>query len=140
MAGVQAARPPLEESASRATAVLGWDIGGANLKAVLLAPSGQPLQAISRPFPLWKQPDRLAATLAELAAAFPPAALWAVTMTGELCDCFSSRREGVSAILDAVEQAAGAASVRVWTTAGQFVTPDRARREALRTASANWHA
>jgi len=140
MAGAQVARPPLEETASRATAVLGWDIGGANLKAVLLAPSGQPLQALSRPFPLWKQPDRLAATLAELAAAFPPAALWAVTMTGELCDCFANRREGVGAILEAVEQAAGAARVRVWTTAGQFVTPDVARREALRTASANWHA
>lgn len=139
MTEAQVARPRREEEAA-SPAVLGWDIGGANLKAVLLATTGQPIQAISRPFPLWKQPDRLAKTLAELAVQFPPAAVWAVTMTGELCDCFSSRREGVSAILEAVEQVVDAGNVWVWTTAGQFVTPEVARQEALRVASANWHA
>jgi len=130
----------LEEAAANAPAVLGWDIGGANLKAVMLTAEGQTIQALCRPFPLWKQSDRLTETLAELVAQFPPARLWAVTMTGELCDCFSSRREGVAAILDAVERLAGTIPVWVWTTSSRFVTPDLARREALRVASANWHA
>jgi probable H4MPT-linked C1 transfer pathway protein len=140
MDGPRDACAGLDKAASGATAVLGWDIGGANLKAVMLAVEGQAIQALCRPFPLWKQPDKLTETLAALVASFPPATVWAVTMTGELCDCFPSRREGVSAILDAVERVAGAIPVWVWTTTGQFVTPAVARQQALRVASANWHA
>ncbi|MDW8242657.1 MAG: hydantoinase/oxoprolinase family protein [Thermogemmata sp.] len=121
-------------------AVLGWDIGGAHLKVVLLDPTGHPVQALCYPFALWKQPDKLAACLAALACRFPPAAIWAVTMTGELCDCFPTKRAGVAAILNAVLQAAGSAAVWVWSTTGRFVTPEMACQDPLRVAAANWHA
>ena len=57
---------------------------------------------MSVPFALWKQPDKLPAALAELVAQFPDADELAVTMTGELCDCFETKREGVNAIINAV--------------------------------------
>ena len=41
----------------------------------------------------------------------------AVTMTGELCDCFESRRQGIGHIMSAVVACAGARPVRIWTTA-----------------------
>jgi probable H4MPT-linked C1 transfer pathway protein len=116
------------------TAVLGLDVGGANLKAVHTDGTARTV-----PFALWKRPAELPAALADLVRAMPRADQLAVTMTGELCDCFESKRQGVAAILDAVEQAA-ATPVRVWRTDGQFVPPAEAREAHLLTASANWHA
>jgi len=116
-------------------AILGLDIGGANLKA---ATAGK--RAASVPFALWKHHEKLPEILAELVARFPDADELAVTMTGELCDCFATKRDGVNAILDAVESLSHGRLIRVWTTDGVFVTPDRARLDHLKVAAANWHA
>src|SRR5262245_3950799 len=106
--------------------VLGLDIGGANLKAAHT--NGQ----ISvQPFALWKHPGLLSDALTALVRKFPPANLWAVTMTGELCDCFATKREGVNAILDAVATVAGSEPVRVWQTDGQLVEHGRAQMQLL---------
>jgi probable H4MPT-linked C1 transfer pathway protein len=115
--------------------VLGLDIGGANLKAAHTRSMGRLV-----PFALWKNPHGLTAALRDLIADMPPFDLLAVTMTGELCDCFTSKKEGVEAILDSVEQVAGRAQVLVWTTHGQFLPPKEARQETLRVAAANWLA
>ena len=118
---------------------LGLDLGGANLKA---AHSGG--GAISVPFPLWKQPADLPAVLRHLVhgsfSPAPPPGVLAVTMTGELCDCFASKRQGVLAILDAVEAAAEGVPVQVWQTDGRFVDLAAARAAPLRAAAANWLA
>jgi probable H4MPT-linked C1 transfer pathway protein len=115
--------------------VLGLDIGGANLKAAHA--SGV---ALLRPFDLWKDPAGLTNALRQLLADSPPFERLAVTMTGELCDCFESKRQGVHAILDAVEAAAGSVPVRVWQTDGGLVEVATARANPLRTAAANWLA
>lgn len=117
------------------TLFVGLDIGGANLKA-----ASPDQQAVCRPFPLWKQPDQLATNLARLLERFPDADALAVTMTGELCDCYADKREGVNAILDAVEQVANGRTVGVWTTDGRFLTPEQSRANPLSVAAANWHA
>jgi probable H4MPT-linked C1 transfer pathway protein len=70
----------------------------------------------------------------------PSADRLAVTMTGELCDCFVSKAEGVDVILTAVERAAEGREVLVWRTDGQFTGPVAARTDWPRTASANWLA
>jgi probable H4MPT-linked C1 transfer pathway protein len=115
--------------------VLGLDIGGANLKAA--HSSGQ---ALSLPFALWKSAALLPEMLARLFRDLPPFDALAVTMTGELCDCFESRRQGVLAILDAVTQAAGQTPIHVWRNDGQFVDVAAARETPLQVASANWLA
>jgi probable H4MPT-linked C1 transfer pathway protein len=115
--------------------VLGLDVGGANLKAAHTAGAAR-----SVPFPLWKAPARLAEALGALASTLPAAEVLAVTMTGELCDCWESKRQGVAAILDAVAAVAGARPVRVWTNEGAFVDLPAARSATLKVASANWLA
>src|SRR5687767_897273 len=95
--------PPLAKRArsysiSCMVAVLGLDIGGANLKAAHTDGT-----ALCRAFPLWRTPDRLASELQRLLADLPAHDVLAVTMTGELCDCFATRAEGVAAILHSVE-------------------------------------
>ncbi len=115
--------------------VLGLDIGGANLKAATATG-----RAVSVAFPLWKQPDALPAALASLAARFPGIDELAVTMTGELCDCYATKRDGVNRILDAVEFAAAGRAVRVWGTGGSWLSVAVARLQSLAVAASNWHA
>ena len=78
-----------------ASATLGLDIGGANVKAYHTAGVAR-----SSPFALWRNPAGLADALRSLTAGLSRADGIAVTMTGELCDCFASKREGVTAILE----------------------------------------
>jgi hypothetical protein len=115
--------------------VLGLDVGGANLKGAHTCGS-----ACLRPFELWKSPERLPQALAEFLHQLPAFDLLAVTMTGELCDCFATRRQGVQAILDAVEGAAGPRPVRVWRTDGRLAEVAAARATPVQTAAANWLA
>ena len=114
---------------------VGLDIGGATLKAA--DPTGR---ALSDPYPLWKSPHELAGRLARILASFAPDRL-AVTMTGELCDCFETKADGVRRILDAVATAfAHHDEIRVWQTTGRFATIAQACAEPWRTAAANWLA
>lgn len=117
------------------TTILGLDIGGANLKAATTDK-----RAKSVPFALWKQPDKLPAALADLVAQFPEAEELAVTMTGELCDCFETKRQGVDAIIAAVRRASEGRRIHVWSTDGKFVDSEEAKRDHMKVAAANWHA
>ena len=64
----------------------------------------------------------------------------AITMTGELADCYRTKSEGVSEILAAVRQAAGYRSVRVYGTDGSFATIKQTLARPLLAAASNWHA
>lgn len=113
---------------------LGLDIGGANLKAAHVN-----RVARSRPFELWRQPDLLGLALRELLGDMPAFDRLAVTMTGELCDCFESRRQGVLSILQSVADLADHAKILVWSQR-DFLDLDAARRDPLAVGSANWLA
>jgi probable H4MPT-linked C1 transfer pathway protein len=115
--------------------VLGLDIGGANIK-------GAHSNGIARsePFSLWKNPGVIPSVLANFIDGFPGFEVLAVTMTGELSDCFTTKREGVKYILDALQSAAPTPTIRVWQTTGQFVDCRQACHCPLETAASNWHA
>jgi probable H4MPT-linked C1 transfer pathway protein len=111
------------------------DIGGANLKAA------DGLQwARSMPFPLWRDPRGLAGALDAFLRDAPQADRFAVTMTGELCDCFDSKEAGVRHILKAVEAVAGKREVAVYLVDGRLVSCDEAKADAVLAAASNWHA
>jgi len=110
-------------------------VGGANLKA---AHSGGLARSAS--FPVWKEPERLAGAIAELAGAFPPSDRVAVTMTAELCDCFETKREGVLRIVDAIREAIPRRPIAYWGTDGRFHDEDSVRRDPLVAAASNWLA
>jgi (4-(4-[2-(gamma-L-glutamylamino)ethyl]phenoxymethyl)furan-2-yl)methanamine synthase len=117
--------------------VLGLDIGGANIKA-----ANQEGNAVSKPFPIWRDPHQLQSVVASILQQFPETTRIALTMTAELADCFATKADGVWFILDAVESAAKnfKASVIVWTIDGRFVPSQVARDLVSRVAAANWHA
>ena len=74
--------------------VVGWDIGGAHLKAARVK-GGRVEAVVQAPTPLWLGLDSLEAAFAAIGAELGLADRHAITMTGELCDAFPSRREGV---------------------------------------------
>lgn len=115
--------------------IVGLDIGGANLKAADC--NGN---AVTRPFAVWKYPERLAVEIKRIVAAFPRSEVIALTMTAELADCYATKQQGVRAILDAVKQAASKTPVLVWQTIGSFVNADAACDAWQLVAAANWHA
>jgi (4-(4-[2-(gamma-L-glutamylamino)ethyl]phenoxymethyl)furan-2-yl)methanamine synthase len=114
---------------------VGLDIGGANLKAAHSAGwSG------SCSFPMWKQPRALAKSIATLLDVCPAFQGVAITMTGELADCFATRAEGVAIILDQVTTVLPASIVRVYDVDGRWRTVSQAARDPWSVAASNWHA
>ena len=116
--------------------LIGLDIGGANIKA-----SDGNHRTIEMPFPMWKDPDGLAQALSSIGSALveDPDTI-AVTMTGELADCFRTKAEGVDRILSSVERAFPRANLLVWQTGAEFFTEEEARDIPILVAAANWHA
>jgi probable H4MPT-linked C1 transfer pathway protein len=115
--------------------VLGLDIGGANLKA-----AHSDGLARLMPFALWRNPNGLPDALRNLIRPLPRFDLLAVTMTGESCDCYETKRQGVVSILDAVLSVTDQTPILVWTTSGSFTSVDEAKDQFIKTASANWLA
>lgn len=114
---------------------LALDIGGANLKVADGLGHAQ-----SFPFALWREPDHLAQELRTLIAQSPPCDHLAVTMTGELADCFENKATGVAFILDALQQAADGRHTRAYQSDGSLVTLQVAKSRPASVAAANWHA
>lgn len=114
---------------------LGLDIGGANLKAA----DGRGW-ARSVPFALWRDPDGLTGALNALVSSAPSAEMLVVTMTGELCDAFRTKADGVRHILTAVDRVAGPREISVYLVDGRFVSVDEACRSPNSAAASNWHA
>lgn len=114
---------------------LGLDIGGANVKAA----DGNGY-AISYGFPLWKQPRDLVGQLRTAISEAPSNDHLAVTMTGELADCFENKAAGVAFILEAVGQAADGRHTRVYQCDGRLVSLQVAHNQPQLAAASNWRA
>lgn len=121
-------------------AIIGWDIGGANIKAARIEEGQAEPLVVERPLPLWRELHRLSAVLAEAADSLGPAKTMAVTMTAELADCFANKREGVGGVLDAFRTAFPDVEPWVYGTDGTFRDAAAARQRPYRVAAANWMA
>ncbi|HCU89501.1 MAG TPA: S-layer protein [Gammaproteobacteria bacterium] len=122
--------------------VCGWDIGGAHLKLVSVDATGRVLNARQIACPLWRGTEHLRrAMLDALSTNLTPSTQHVITMTGELCDNFESRTEGVGEILAVVTQVLDPNKTRVyagglgWRTIEQALTLG-----AEQIGSANWRA
>jgi (4-(4-[2-(gamma-L-glutamylamino)ethyl]phenoxymethyl)furan-2-yl)methanamine synthase len=85
---------------------VGYDVGGAHLKAARVE-DGRVVAAVQVPCALWRGIDALDGAFADIAGVTHGADRHAVTMTGELSECFESRREGVIAIAERSAQLLG---------------------------------
>jgi probable H4MPT-linked C1 transfer pathway protein len=89
---------------------------------------------------MWQEAHQLALHLAKLIDEAPSFEGVAVTMTGELADCFATRAEGVAVILEQITSILPAPMVRVYCVDGRWRSPSQAAREPWLAAASNWHA
>ena len=122
--------------------IIGWDIGGAYLKAVLLSNNSEIIQILQLPCQLWKGLDQLESAIKEVLKAFEishTSTKHAVTMTGELVDLFANRHEGVIQISTLAVKLLGKETMFYAANAGFVVYAD-VQRFVADIASTNWHA
>lgn len=123
---------------AESSGILGVDIGGANLKYAT-----EDGRCFDRPFPMWTRSGELAEQLASDIRRFEGVKQLAVTMTGELADCFPSRAAGVTHIVDQVMRCVphvALESASFYGTDGQFHDAVNTTRNWERIAASNWHA
>ena len=129
---------PSEGAARR----VGWDVGGAHVKACL-AERGAVVDVAQWPCPLWQGLPHLDAALAAARARWPQAwdatTVHRATMTGEMVDLFPTREDGVVRLCAHLAEALGP-SLRLYALDGRFVAPHEARAQWRAIASANWQA
>lgn len=109
--------------------VIGIDIGGANTK--IASHDGQITEL--HYIPLWKD-TRLPEVLGEIIHRLKPAKV-GVVMTGELADCFSDKKQGVSFIMNAIDAVFPGAMYL--NNRGEFIDSSGDIRSL---AAANWTA
>ncbi len=88
---------------------------------------------------MWREWQSLAVSIAKLLDECPPFVGVAVTMTGELADCFATRAEGVAIILEQVTSVLPAQMVRIYSVDGSWKTVSQSARDPWSVAASNWH-
>ncbi len=122
------------------SSTIGWDVGGAHLKAARLNPEGAVQDVIQLPCPLWQGLEHLHRAIAEVFTRLGTAPFNAVTMSGEMVDLFPSRPEGVACLVRAMEERVGNGTVRYFAGEAGLLDAAAAIAAPDRVASANWLA
>lgn len=122
--------------------IVGWDIGGAHLKAVLVDNQGAINRVIQTPCPLWKGTDELQSAVVRIKQEISSdSVLHVLTMTGEMVDYFESREQGVAQILKQMLVSLAAPEVLIFAGRQGLITPQQVHSTPYNLiASANWLA
>jgi probable H4MPT-linked C1 transfer pathway protein len=118
---------------------IGWDIGGAHLKAAR-AEGGRIVATLQLPCNPHYGLARLEQAIAAAAARLGPAERHGVTMTAELSDAFETRAAGVAAIAAIFAREAKARGALFYAGESGFAPLSAVREAAPAIASANWRA
>jgi probable H4MPT-linked C1 transfer pathway protein len=119
--------------------VIGWDVGGAHLK-VARAEKGIITCAAQLACPLWLGLETLERAFLEAETVLGQAPFNAVTMTGELCDVFATRKEGVTTLSAIITRLLSPRRAVFYAGRSGFVSAGETANAAGSIASANWHA
>jgi probable H4MPT-linked C1 transfer pathway protein len=125
-----------------ANEMIGWDIGGAHIKAAVLNDRSELTAIIQEPCPLWQGLDKLRFAAGTIMHELPPAPYrHAITMTGELVDLFAGRDDGVKTIISAMSELLPGADLLVYAGRLGFLEASKvSSRHYGAIASANWLA
>jgi len=119
--------------------VIGWDIGGAHLKAAR-AQHGVIVAAIQLACAPHFGVAQIEIALREAKKRLGAADRHAVTMTAELSDAFPDRETGVAQVAAICAHELGADNLSFYAGAPGFVSKSQVAENARKIASANWRA
>jgi (4-(4-[2-(gamma-L-glutamylamino)ethyl]phenoxymethyl)furan-2-yl)methanamine synthase len=121
------------------TATIGWDIGGAHVKAAR-AENGRLVAVTQRACAPHLGLANLEAPIRETLAQLGPAARHRVTMTAELSDAFENRARGVISVASIAAREIGAGEILFYAGARGLIAREQIRDDPEAVASANWRA
>ncbi len=121
---------------------IGWDAGGAHLKAVVINNEGKIIAVYQQPCPLWKGLDQLQNAVITILSGLPDQNYrHAITMTGELVDLFDNREEGVKQIIHTMCDLLPASKIYIFAGLIGLLEPSQIETNHYPLiASANWLA
>ena len=111
--------------------VLGWDLGGANLKLARIE-AGRVERVAQIPCPIRQDASKFDAARRGGAQPLPAACTHAVTMTGELSDVFANRAEGVAYLVDMMRNGPAAQALVLCRRKSGFLDCRRRGRAGVR--------
>lgn len=122
--------------------VMGWDIGGAHLKAAIVQPPAEIVTVYQQPCQLWKGLELLKEAVQEiLSSSSLSVNRHVLTMTGELVDLFKDRDDGVKSILAAMRSLLPKSEIIVYAGKEGLLTINEVNKNHYQSiASANWLA
>lgn len=129
-------------SSHRPETIMGWDVGGANLKVSWLDANGRLSGVRQEPCALWRGLPHLHAAMDAMLHSQPlriPVA-HAVTMTGEMTDLFDNRNKGVCTLVDALSQHLGNRRLGFYAGTAGWLSALAVKTRPQAAASFNWHA
>ncbi|MDP1646270.1 MAG: hydantoinase/oxoprolinase family protein [Thiobacillus sp.] len=123
---------------------IGWDVGGAHLKAAQIEMDGRISGVWLEPCPLWRGLDYLYQAIdrivTNILASEPHSLQHAITMTGEMADLFETRHAGVHALVTILCERLGSDRVLFYAGGQGWLNASLAYQRTEQVASANWHA
>ncbi|MDP1666881.1 MAG: hydantoinase/oxoprolinase family protein [Methylobacter sp.] len=124
------------------TNIMGWDIGGAHVKAAVINSCGEIIAVYQQPCPLWKGLAQLQHAVTAIMQELPDStSRHAITMTGELVDLFDNRNDGVKQIIQTMINLLPVSEILVFAGQESFLKDTQVEaRHYTSIASANWLA
>lgn len=121
---------------------VGWDIGGAHIKAAVVNQQGVVINVQQQPCRLWQGLDQLEQAVATIMRLFQVVdAHHVMTMTGELVDLFPNRDQGVAQILNTMRQCLANNKLSVYVGQQGILSIDQINAQHYPSiASSNWLA
>lgn len=120
--------------------LIGWDVGGAHLKAARLDAEGRVTVVCQVACPLWQGLEHLHRALETILSRLGPVRRHAITMTGEMVDLFPDRVVGVARLVATLEERLPGSELHFYAGADGFLPASAAAAASERIASANWLA
>ena len=122
------------------SAIIGWDVGGAHLKAARINDLGAVTAVTQVPCQLWRGLGELREAIDAALAVVGQCNRHAVTMTGEMVDLFPDRKSGVIEIAAFLSEVFRDQEILFYCGDKKFVDIDGVAAQTLAIASANWRA
>ncbi len=122
--------------------IVGWDIGGAHVKAAVLNSNGTVLDVFLAPCPLWKGIEFLKNAIIEITAKITEKNCHhVITMTGELVDLFENRDDGVVNIVQTMQDNLATTEIYIYAGLDGILAISEIEKSHYKSiASINWLA
>jgi (4-(4-[2-(gamma-L-glutamylamino)ethyl]phenoxymethyl)furan-2-yl)methanamine synthase len=121
------------------TLAIGWDLGGAHLKAAEATADGRIVAVWQVPCTLWRGLEHLTHAIDDIRPHLRHQGRHGLTMTGELVDLFDNRQTGVERLTTVMARSFPDVEIKVYAGAEGFRPIAEVSRHWSTVASANWH-